>query len=498
MAKPTRFTPDMIEDYIARGFWDELSIQDLLRRNAEQSPDKEALVDSNSRFTWSELDRITDRVAFGLLESGMKRDGALVAQLPSSANTLILLLACHKAGILCCFPPMTFRHLEIKHLLRVLEAEAVLTPGMYRKFNYSEMVRQIAPDLPRLRLQLVLGEEAPQGTMPFSRLCATDPGGRRLPPGQGFGPFDVSMVVLSSGSTGMPKCIEYTPAAFKAAGRGVILRAGLGEEDVFAIIAPLSGGPGLQSWWGALQLGCKVCLLEHFSPRGVLELIQKERVTFLSAVPTQLVRILNEADPADFDLRSLRVIRTGASAFDASLARETEIRMKCKVVIAGGSQETHSFGQSSVEDPDDLRISTEGKPFPGNEIRIADDNGCEMSAGEIGHLWVRGAATSSGYYQNGDETLAAWGEFGKEGWFRTGDLARVDEQGYLTLVGRKKEMILRGGQNIYPKEIEEMLLSHPRVRQAVVIGIPDPVMGERACACVTVVQGQPFTFEEMT
>ncbi|MFH1488789.1 MAG: AMP-binding protein, partial [Pseudomonadota bacterium] len=116
MAKPTRFTPDMIEDYIARGFWDELSIQDLLRRNAEQSPDKEALVDSNSRFTWSELDRITDRVAFGLLESGMKRDGALVAQLPSSANTLILLLACHKAGILCCFPPMTFRHLEIKHL----------------------------------------------------------------------------------------------------------------------------------------------------------------------------------------------------------------------------------------------------------------------------------------------------------------------------------------------------------------------------------------------
>jgi non-ribosomal peptide synthetase component E (peptide arylation enzyme) len=182
MPKPTRFTLDLVEDYMARGLWDELSIQDLLRLNAEKFPHKEALVDSASRLTWSELDRITDRVALGLLESGVKRGGALVAQLPSSANTLILLLACHKAGILCCFPPMTFRRLEIEHLLRVLEAEAVLTPGMYRKFDYPEMVRQIAADLPRLKLQLVLGDdEAPEGTLSFSRLCATEPRDTRLP-----------------------------------------------------------------------------------------------------------------------------------------------------------------------------------------------------------------------------------------------------------------------------------------------------------------------------
>ncbi|MEE9419130.1 MAG: fatty acid--CoA ligase family protein, partial [Desulfatiglandaceae bacterium] len=210
------------------------------------------------------------------------------------------------------------------------------------------------------------------------------------------------------------------------------------------------------------------------------------------------IRILKESDLDRYDLSSLRVVRTGAAAFDASLARETEERLNCKVLIAGGSMETFSFAQSGVDDPQEKRLRTLGKPFPGNEIKILDDNGQEVPMGETGQLSVSGAATSSGYYGDLDATLTAWGEFGKEGWFRTGDLARLDEQGYLILVGRKKEMIIRGGQNIYPGEIEDMLLSHPMVTQAVVVGIPDPIMGERACACVTLVAGQELAFEEIT
>jgi non-ribosomal peptide synthetase component E (peptide arylation enzyme) len=487
----------MIDDYIARGYWDDVGIADILRRNAEQYPDKEALVDSEMRLTWSELNEMTERFAVGLMASGIRRDQAIVAQLPSSAILLVLLQACHKAGILCCFTPMAFRQMEMRHLFKTLKAAAVVTPYKYRNFDYFKMVREAAAEIPQLNLFIVTGNEIPPEGISFRRLTEAPFEQKYFHKISPFNPFEVSFIALSSGSTGMPKCIEHTGASCKVAGRGAALRAKLTKEDIFGIVAPLSGGPAIQSWWAALQLGAKVCLLEHFSPDDVLHLIQRERVTFLSAIPTQIIRILKETDPSKYDLSSLQVLRTGAAAFDAFLGRETEAKMRCKVVIAGGSQETYSFAQGGVDDPIEKRVQTLGRPFPGNELKIVDEKGKEVPAGEIGILLVRGAATSSGYFGDAEATLAAWGEFGKEGWFKTGDLAKLDEQGYLSLVGRKKEMILRGGQNIYPKEIEDLLHSHPNVKQAVIIGIPDPVMGERACACVKVMDGEEFVFEEM-
>jgi cyclohexanecarboxylate-CoA ligase len=501
MAKPTRLTQDMIDDYIDRGYWDELSISDILRRNAERYPDKEAAVDSETRLTWAELEERANRIAVGLLKSGMKRDQAMIAQLPSSATSLLLLLACHRAGILCCFSPMTFRYNELRHIAQTVKAVAVVTPWRYRGVDYFTMAREIAREVPELTLFLVTDEDVPQGARSFRSVCET-PFERGIHEaslrGMAFRPFEVSAFVLSSGTTGMPKCIEHTGASFKSAGWGVVQRAKLTEDDVIGNIAPFSGGPGLQNWWSAFQAGAKTCLLEHFSPDRALELIQGEGITYLSVIPTQLIRMLKECDLDRYDLGTLRVIRTGAAALDASLARETEQRFNCKVLIAGGSQETFSFAQSGVDDPREKRLSTLGRPFPGNEIKIVDDHGREAPAGQTGQLLARGAATSSGYYGDLDATLEAWGTIGNEGWFNTGDLARVDEQGYLTLVGRKKEMILRGGQNIYPREIEDLLLSHPTVRQALIIGIPDPVMGERVCACVTPVVGNVISFEDMT
>jgi non-ribosomal peptide synthetase component E (peptide arylation enzyme) len=501
MVKPTRLTQDMIDDYIDRGYWDELSIPDILRRNAERSPDKEAVVDSETRLTWAELEEKANRIAVGLLKSGMKRDQAMMAQLPSSATSLLLLLAGHRAGILCCLSPMTFRYNELKHIATTIKAVALVTPWEYRGVDYFTMASEIARDVPELTPFLVTGKDVPRGGRPFRSLCE-EPFERdnheEYLRGKAFSPFEVSAFVLSSGTTGMPKCIEHTGASFKSAGWGVVQRAKLTEDDIIGNIAPLSGGPGLQNWWSAFQVGAKTCLLEHFSPDEACELIQREGITYLSAIPTQLIRMLKESDLDRYDLSTLRVIRTGAAAFDASLAGETEQRFNCKVLIAGGSQETFSFAQSGVDDPREKRLRTLGKPFPGNEIKILDNEGWEVPVGQIGQLFVRGAAASSGYYGDVEATLAAWGTIGNEGWFNTGDLARIDEQGYLALVGRKKEMIIRGGQNIYPGEIEDLLLSHPTVRQAVVIGIPDLVMGERVCACVAPVVGNGISFEEMT
>lgn len=500
MTKPTRFNQEMMDDYLARGYWDKVSLTDILRRNAELYSCKEAIVDSRRRMTWAELDETTDRVAVGLLKSGIKRDQAIVAQIPSSTSAVILLLACQKAGILSCLSPMTFRHNEMRHILETLKAVAVVIPWKYRNFDYFNMVKEVATYLPHLRHFFVIGNEMDQGASSFQSLLCTSLGGKEPEEylkGCAFDPFEVSVIVQSSGTTGMPKCIEHTGASCKVAGWGIIQRGKLTEEDVFGIIAPLSGGPGLQNFWGGLQLGARICLLEHFSPDEALNLIQRERVTYLATVPTQVIRILRECDLSKYDLRSLRIVRTGASAFDASIARETEERMKCKVLIAGGSQETYSFAQSSVDDPPEKRLSTIGKSFPGNEIKIVDENEEEVPVGEIGQLCVKGAATSSGYFADIDATRMAWGELGKEGWYRTGDLAKLDEQGYLILVGRKKDMILRGGQNIYPREIENLLLSHPKIKEALVVGIPDQIMGERVCACVTLAGKHDFTFDEM-
>ncbi len=312
-----------------------------------------------------------------------------------------------------------------------------------------------------------------------------------------FSPFEVSSIVLTSGTTGLPKCIEHTGASSKAGGWGIVQRAKMTDSDIIGNIAPFSGGPGLQNWWAGFQVGATTCLLERFTPEDALRLIEREQVTYLSVIPTQLIRILKECNLDKYNLSSLQIVRTGAAAFDALLARETEERLNCKVLIAGGSQETYSFAQTGVDDPTEKRLTTLGRPFPGNEVRIINETGEEVHPGEVGQLSVRGASTSSGYYGNEDATLDAWGEFGKEGWYQTGDLAKLDDQGYLLLVGRKKELIIRGGQNIYPGEIEDLLLSHPNIMQAIVIGIPDDVMGEKACACITVTKKQGFKFEEM-
>ena len=501
MAKPMRLTPEMINEYIAQGFWDEVSIADILKKNALSYPEKEALVDSMTRLTWAELDTLTNSVAAGLLKKGMKRDQALVVQIPTSVDSLITLLACHKAGIVCCFAPMTFRQNEMKHVIKALKAKAVLSPIEYRNTSYHEMAKEISGDLPQLEHIIVSAEQAPEGAITLRSLCDVpfdDESILSTLEKNAFGPFEVSTVVLSSGTTGMPKCIEHTGASSKTAGWGVIQRAGLTTEDIVGNIAPLSGGPGLQNWWGVFQLGAKMCLLEHFSPEDTLKFIERERITYLPAIPTQLIKVLKECDVSRYDISSLKIVRTGAAAFDTAMALETEEKMKCRVLIAGGSQETYSFAQTSIDDPREKRLNTLGKPFPGNEIKICNDKGKKLSQGQVGHMYVRGAATSSGYFGDMDATLTAWGSAGIEGWYQTGDLARLDEDGYLIIVGREKEMINRGGQNIYPKEIEDLLLAHPGITHAVVIGIPDDVLGERACACVTCLESEPITFKEMS
>lgn len=500
MAKPTRFGQDLFDEYVARGLWNTENWVDVLKRNVKLYPDKEAFVDSKTRITWTQLDVLSDRLALGFAKLGIKRDEAIVVQIASSVENVVLRMAFQKAGILSSFPPLTFRHREIEYVLGKLKAVGVVTHNRLRGVDFLGMVKEIAPNLPALKHIFSVDDDLPPDTISI-RAMMERPLEQAYPKeylkDRYYRADEVTLLTLTSGSTGLPKLVENINAGIKTMGRTVNGKIKATPDDVYAILAPISGGAGIATLSGALQLGAKSCFQEHFSPEGALSLLEKERVTFLSAVPTQVIRMIRECDTDKYDLSALRVARTGTAGFDPRSAAEAEEKLNCTITIAMGSSETANIAQSSVDDPREVRFNTLGTAVFGSEFKIVDDAGVEVPQGEVGELWARGGSSSSGYYQDVEATVAAWGELGKNGWYRTGDLAKVDEGGNISIVGRKKDMILRGGQNVFPREIELELLSHPKVQDACVVGVPDPVMGERVCAFVVPARGEEPSVQEM-
>ncbi len=545
MAKQTRFTRDMIDGYVATGLWDMRTIADDFDRNALTIPHREAVVDSSHRWTWADVKRLSDRIALGLLKLGIKGDDVVVAQLPNRAENTILWLALQKAGIVGCFPATTYRQVEMEQALKGLNAVAMVIPSVHETFDYMGMVQAMKPRLPALRHVFVARGESgspeseattrhaePVEAPGLATRPSTGSGWRPVKPGvrdshfienpssilslQGFMSqpletefpadylqktrfrFDEVMSInLTSGSTGAPKLCELIEAIGKLSGRGINEALKLTPDDVFGSFAPMSGGPGAMVLWCPPIVGTKSVLLERFEAEDAFKLIESEKVTVITTVPALLVRMASHPDKDKFDLSSLRVIRCGGAALAPSVARELENRLKARIVTGSGSMDCFAFTHTQIDDPPEVRHFTVGKPFLGNEVRVVGDDGKDVRQGEVGEMWVRGACSGSGYYNDVEATKTAWGELGPGGWYRTGDLVKQDEAGNVTFVGRKKDMIIRGGQNIYPKEIENILLSHPKVLDVAIVGMPDAVMGEKACAFVIPKPGQVFTFAEM-
>ncbi|MFQ5825940.1 MAG: AMP-binding protein [Dehalococcoidia bacterium] len=500
MSRPTRITQEMIDEYAALGLWETTTMVDDFERNARECPQKEAVVDRRSRLTWGEVKRLSDRIALGLLKLGIERDEVVAVQLPNWAENFILWVALNKAGILGSFPATTYRRAEMEQALRGLGAVGAIVPLGFGDFDYLGMIEDLRPHLPRLRYIFVVGGGG-EGRAISIHDMMQNPIEQEFPEDYlertRFTAFEVSSIQLTSGSTGAPKLCEWVEAMVKVSGRGVIEPMGLGGDDVLGMFAPLSGGPGSSAWACAPQLGAKTVMLDRFDAEEAFRLIQEERITYITTVPTLLVRMASYPHVDRYDLSSLRAIRCGAAALAPSLAEELERKLGCGIVPGSGAMECLAFTQARFDDPREVRHGTAGRPFLGNEVKMVDEAGGEVPPGEVGEMWVRGACTGAGYYGDVEATIAAWGELGREGWYRTGDLARFDGQGNVIFAGRKKDMIIRGGQNIYPQEIEAELLSHPQVRDVAIVGMPDRVMGEKACAFVIPRPGEVFTFEGM-
>ncbi|MFC1907158.1 AMP-binding protein [Chloroflexota bacterium] len=500
--KLTQYTPRLIEHYMSNGFWRPETTAELWDRNAALYPHEEAIVDSKNRLTWAEVKLFSDRLALGLLELGLKRDDVMVMQLPNCAESFLFRLGCEKAGVLCATPMATLRHSEMGYIIQDLGAVGVVIPGQFRNFDYFKMIEELRPELPTLKHVLVIGQELPPGAISISDMLQR-PVENNYPQDYlqktRFGVLEVAVIGLTSGTTQMPKFVEHIIPGKMATGIAYGELLNLTHADIILCTANVvAGNGGPTTYNGAAPLtGAKIIVMEVWDIGECFRLIERERPTIFIAVPAQLAAMVKHADFDRCDFSSLRGVKLSTAALPYELVLEWEKKTGSIVVQGYGSAETGGISGTKIDEPQGVRLLTVGKPYRGVKVKIVDDNGEEVPVGDEGEILVAGALVTSGYYHKPELTRESFITVGGESWFSIGDLGMFDEGGNLRLVGRKKDMIVRGGQNIYPVEIEELLLAHHKVAAAAIIAMPDPIMGEKACAYVEPRQGEEFAFEEM-
>lgn len=498
MARPTWLKEETIGEYIRQGFWRSATLADHWDRNAAENPSGVAVTDGLTNVSWSEAKLWSDRLARALVHLGLERDDLLVVQLPNCVELPVIRLACEKAGVLCLPVPRTLRHHEMKHCLQFTEAKAVVIPRRYRGFDYFEMIRELQPSLSQLQHVLITGEDVPMGGL--SLLDLTRPSWENEGPGwllkdRRHSSFEVSLINATTGSTGLPKFAEYTAAARLLYGLSYIEILRLGPKDVLAALSPAAGGPNIPVYFAAPQIGAKAVLMSHFEPVAALGLIEQEKVTLACLVPAQLALLVRYPEIRRHDLTSVRFWLSVGAPLAAHLAKEAEEKLGGTVLNTYGAVDWGGVVFTSPDDPKEARYSTVGRPRVGTEVRLVDEQGKVFGAGEAGGLEGRGPTCSTGFYKDSEATRKAWTS---DGWFPLGDLGCWDEAGNLNLIGRKSGLVIRGGQNIQPEEIENYLLGHPKVRQVAVVGMPDAILGEKVCAYIVPHSDDWPTLEEIT
>jgi non-ribosomal peptide synthetase component E (peptide arylation enzyme) len=500
MAKPTRYTKEMIDEYLNKGLWRKESIADLWDQNAKLIPQKEALIDSKGRLTWLQVKELSDKIALGFLKRGYKKDDVIHVILPNCNDSFVVRLACEKAGIVALTSLMTLREAELEYVIKTFEVKGIVLPVEFRKFNYYQAVTGLRPKLPSLKDIFVSGDEVPPGTHSIEEM-KREPETKEFPVTMlaktRFTSTEVVTVGLTSGTTGLQKTAEHMPANRIATGTAYQRAVKLTGDDIVLNCINAVAGRGGAFCYSQPEIGAKTICVEIWNAEEALKLLHREKPTILFTAPAQLAMLVNHPDFDKYDHSALKCVVCSTSPLDHVLIIEAEKKLGVPILNGYGSFDGGGVSGTAIDDDIETRRTTMGKPYPGVDLKIVDDNGKEVPAGQEGELIYRGPLTTAGYYRDMVRTLEAWGTLGKEGWFHSGDIVKMDKKGNLVIYGRKKDVIIRGGQNIYPIEIEELLITHPNVDKAAVVAMPDPIMGEKTCAYV-VLKGQgKLTFEEM-
>ena len=477
----------------------ELTIPALLAETVERLPDHEAAIfpAQNIRWTYGEFAAEVDRLAAGLLSLGVVRGDRVGIWSPNRIEWLLTQFATARIGaILVCVNP-AYRVSELTYALNKVGCKVLITAQAFKASNYIEMLQKLIPELgdgplksatiPHLETIIAMGEGTPSGMLSFDSVCeaGTASTAELDTLSAALKPDDAINIQFTSGTTGNPKgaCLTHRNIVNNA--HFVTATMNFTEQDRLCIPVPFYHCFGMvMGTLGSVTKGATMVVPgEGFDPAETLQAVADERCTALYGVPTMFVAELALPEFASFDISTLRTgIMAGASC-PVEVMKKVQAQMNMtEVTIAYGMTETSPVSfQSNVDDPLDKRVSSVGRVHPHVEVKVIGADGQTVPVGEKGELLTRGYSVMKGYWEDAEKTADS---IDSDGWMHTGDLAVIDAEGYCDITGRVKDMIIRGGENVYPKEVEDFLFTHPDIAQAQVFGIPDERLGEIVCAWV--------------
>jgi 2,3-dihydroxybenzoate-AMP ligase len=490
----TAWPEEFARRYREEGLWDGITLWEMLERVTKRVPDKTAIVWGDTRISYSELAERIGCMAAGLAETGLRPRERVVVQLANGLDILVTVFALLRIGVVPVMALPNHRLEEVALFVQHADAVAYFAPDRLRDFDYRPMAAEIARRSVSLRHTFILGEPWPGqlalAGVPSSTAEAADRIRDISPPTD-----EVALMLLSGGTTGVPKLIPRTHNDYVYNCRQCGRVAGFGPDTVFLAVLPMAhnytlGCPGV---FGALAWGGTAVIAPDTSADTVFGLIAREQVTVVSAAMPLAVNWLAGDAPEQYDLASLKVFMGGGAKLAPELRARIERRFGCTY------QESYGTGEGLIcmtrlDAPDQVRMTSSGRPVsPADEIKVIDADGHELPDGIVGELACRGPYTIRGYYRAPAATASA---FTHDGFYRMGDAVRKIGND-LYFEGRLKDLINRGGEKISCEEVENHLLAHPRIRSACVVAMPDAVYGERACAFVIPSDDAALTLAEM-
>jgi len=498
MAIETSLTQERIHYYTSKGYWTGVNLNQFVDRSIARSPDKTAIVDSKTRITYGELGRLRDRIALGFLELGIKRGDVVTVQLPNWAEFVLIHLALERIGAITNPVLPNYRHKEMRYILGKAESVAAVIPYKFRNFDHTEMIKELRPELTDLKHVFVVGDTAPAGTQAFQQFTET-PWEDKVSPSvlREFQPDgnEVTLLLFTSGTEADPKGAMHTHNTLMYGTLALAKELGMTSDDVVFEPSPIVHATGIE--WGvrqALTQGSKLVLQDIWDPEEALRLVGAEACTYTIGATPFAHQMVTSPKLPKYDLRTFRYFLSGGAPIPRALVGEVKAKMGCQLLSVYGMTEHFISTACRPEDPQEKISSTDGRPMPGVEIRIYDDNRRELPIGQEGELACRGPNVFVGYFKDPERTKAT---FNKEGFQFSGDTCVMDTDGFIRVVGRKKDIIIRGGMNISPAEVENLLYTHPKIQDIAIVAMPDERMGEKACAYVVPKPGETLSFDEM-
>jgi acyl-CoA synthetase (AMP-forming)/AMP-acid ligase II len=484
-----------IEDFRSKGWWKDQTFSEILEKRARETPDREALGDARRRITYGDLWREVKRFAEFLRRQGVQRGDVVTLQLPNRIEFPVVFYSLELIGAVANKISADFRAIEVEYILKFSKSKAYVCASQFKGFDYVAMIRELRPRLPELSLVVCVDDVASGDVVSFARVVHDTPeiaDADRVR----MSPLDVMRMCFTSGTTGNPKGVLHCFNTTLCTCETFNTELAVTEDDVMLDYLPVGLNWGYMTLVQAAMAGARVVLMERFSAEAALELIERERVTYIPTAPASIVAMLNSPALTKHDLGSLRIVITGGASAAVETIKAFQAAVPhAKLIELYGMLETgyHAFTRLT-DDP--LKVNgTVGRCVDSMGLRMLDDDANDVPYGEVGEIAAVGPSVHMGYLDN---PAANRDSFTADGWFRTGDLGFfADAERNVRIAGRKKEIVNRGGKKYFPREIEELLYQHPKIVQAAIVGAPDPRLGEKNCLCAIVKEGSTLTLDEV-